>query len=100
VAVCQLVMSDVICQGKSCADELTTCLSSIRSLYPPGTGQEAPEDLKFKLMVAVNKCDLLPSQATEARVNVSHGWDKARIYIMSLHLTCVDSLTLIHLPLL
>ena len=43
----------------------------LRSLYPPGTGQEAPEDLKFKLMVAVNKCDLLPSQATQARVNVS-----------------------------
>jgi hypothetical protein len=45
--------------------------SALKSLYPPGTEKEAPEDHKFKLIVAVNKCDLLPAQSTYGRVDVS-----------------------------
>ncbi len=32
---------------------------------------EPPEDLKFKIMVAVNKADLLPKEATATRIIVS-----------------------------
>ncbi|GIL44395.1 hypothetical protein Vafri_1873 [Volvox africanus] len=43
---------------------------------PPGTGDAAPEDLKFKLMVAANKFDLLPSAATVPRVQQ---WVRTRL---------------------
>ncbi|GLI65589.1 hypothetical protein VaNZ11_009163 [Volvox africanus] len=49
---------------------------AIRALMPPGTGDAAPEDLKFKLMVAANKFDLLPSAATVPRVQQ---WVRTRL---------------------
>ncbi|KAG2441115.1 hypothetical protein HXX76_003967 [Chlamydomonas incerta] len=44
--------------------------AALRSLLPPGVTAEtaAPEELKFSLMVAANKFDLLPAQATPTRV--------------------------------
>ncbi|KAG2482323.1 hypothetical protein HYH03_018745 [Edaphochlamys debaryana] len=50
--------------------------AALRSLFPPGTGDEAPEELKFRLMVAVNKFDLLPAQATPLRVQQ---WVRTRL---------------------
>lgn len=43
-----------------------------RSLLPPGAGEGNLDELelKFKFMVAVNKFDLLPSEATTTRVQV------------------------------
>lgn len=41
---------------------------ALRSLLPPGAGDALPDELGFKLMVAVNKFDTLPAQATAARV--------------------------------
>ncbi|GLC33305.1 hypothetical protein PLESTB_000348100 [Pleodorina starrii] len=49
---------------------------AIRALLPPGTGDEAPEELKWKLMVAANKFDLLPSAATVPRVQQ---WVRTRL---------------------
>jgi len=49
---------------------------ALRSLFPPGTGEELPEDFKFKIMVAVNKFDTLPEQATAKRVE---SWVRARL---------------------
>lgn len=62
-----------------------------RSLYPPGTGAEPPDNLKFKLMVAVNKCDLLPTQATFGRVNVS-----GLTFLVACPLRCMRSNTSTH----
>lgn len=44
--------------------------SAIKSLLPPGAGEGNLDELelKFKFMVAVNKFDLLPSEATTTRV--------------------------------
>ncbi|KXZ56942.1 hypothetical protein GPECTOR_1g85 [Gonium pectorale] len=41
---------------------------ALKSLFPPGVGDEPPAEPKFTLMVAVNKFDLLPSEATTTRV--------------------------------
>ena len=51
------------------------CRCCCRSLMPPARpdslpDQQTPEEAKFKLMVAVNKCDLLPQEATATRVQV------------------------------
>ncbi|EFJ44727.1 hypothetical protein VOLCADRAFT_118673 [Volvox carteri f. nagariensis] len=49
---------------------------AISALLPPGSGDEAPQELKFKLMVAANKFDLLPSVATVPRVQQ---WVRTRL---------------------
>lgn len=42
--------------------------AALQALVPPGSENMPPEDLNFQLMVAVNKFDLLPSEATPTRV--------------------------------
>lgn len=41
---------------------------ALQTLLPRGTGDQLPQDFGFKLMIAVNKFDTLPVQATPTRV--------------------------------
>ncbi|GFR47130.1 hypothetical protein Agub_g8817, partial [Astrephomene gubernaculifera] len=49
---------------------------AIKSLFPPSPPDQPPLEPKFRLMVAVNKFDLLPSQATPTRVQ---NWVRTRL---------------------
>eukprot|EP00798_Chlamydomonas_sp_ICE-L_P007543 gene7543-692_t len=52
---------------------------ALKALYPPGLSMDEPlppDLIKFKLMVAVNKSDLLPKEATALRVTA---WVRTRL---------------------
>lgn len=53
----------------------TVCRSLFPGIGPDGSLPKDPEDLPFDLAVAVNKFDLLPTQATRQRVQQ---WVRAR----------------------
>lgn len=68
---CVLVMACL--PHRSCLPQyivIAIYCSLCRSLFPVGISgsDELPADLPFKVMVAVNKCDLLPKSATARRV--------------------------------
>ncbi|MEW5317331.1 MAG: hypothetical protein WDW38_008639 [Sanguina aurantia] len=49
---------------------------ALQSLFPPVGSPQAGEEVRFKLMIAVNKFDLLPKEATMMRVSA---WVRTRL---------------------